>query len=244
MRRPKTCTSPFLYKYRSPDTLKWLESLVLDHKLYFPTAKQLEDDPREARPTVASVSKTAMIEMLKWRSAMGNPTWTAVQRQHEFNVIEYNVRRLYTEEQLRSTLEKLLHDELCLWRIYSLATTPDNTHLWREYGARHAGYCIEFNNQFDGKIFEIRYTDKIDIDVTSRKPLKPWFLFHKTLRWRKEAEVRLLGARDSSPFADIAPTVLNRIILGKRISKSDERFIRDIVGRRTPLIEVISESGL
>ena len=62
---PRRYKGRFAYKYGSSEQLEWLKPIILENRLYFPTARQLKD-PAEARqdergaPTLADLAKRYM----------------------------------------------------------------------------------------------------------------------------------------------------------------------------------------
>jgi hypothetical protein len=93
---PRRYTGEFMYKYRTVERLDWLEQIVLQNLLYFPTAREL-NDPEEARPPLAASSIDRLIETLISDAVERRPHLTNRGLAFHARVVDYNVRRFGTE---------------------------------------------------------------------------------------------------------------------------------------------------
>lgn len=239
LREPRRYTGEFVYKYRTVERLDWLEQIVLQDLLYFPTARDL-NDPEEARPPLNASSIDRLIETLISNAVETRPHLTNEGLAYHARVIDYNVRPFGTElvvDRMRRSIEPLL----TRFRVYSLSKRPDNLHLWTEYAAQHTGYCLEFRNHGLGPIWEVRYQDEIAVDITDPTQRQPYFLFYKTKKWLPEQEVRMIKQQVSDAYSTFDPAVLTRVILGRNIAPTDEATIHAVAGRRNPPLPVVPE---
>jgi hypothetical protein len=234
---PQRYTGEFVYKYRTVEHLDWLEQIVLQNLVYFPTAREL-NDPEEARPPLRASSLEALIAILIKSNRDASPFLTNSGLEPQAADISFNVRRRGTDSWV-AALKSILDPLLTRFRIYSLSKRPDNLHLWAEYAAQHTGYCLEFRSAGFGPIWGVRYED-IALDITADS-LQPYFLFYKTKKWQREEEVRMIKQQVSDACSTFDPAVLIRIILGRNIAPSNEAAIRAIAARRNQLLRVVPE---
>jgi hypothetical protein len=214
----------FVYKYRSVKNLEWLKE-ILEGKLYFPTAREL-NDPEEARPRLVATSPEALARAVGRLYAKTKPDLTDQDRAIADAEIGSTIRRSGTQRSLRM-MKRNLDPLFARFRIYSLSKRPDNMHLWRKYAEHHTGYCLEFRNgETFGPIFEVQYKNNLALDLTDENQLEPYFLFYKTRSWLEEEEVRMINQQNSDSNATFDPRLLTRIILGRKIAQTDAARIR------------------
>ena len=60
---PQKSTALYFYRYRSPTKLEWLRETVLEHKIYLPNLRELNDD-NDGLPHVAMQSEQEMADFL------------------------------------------------------------------------------------------------------------------------------------------------------------------------------------
>jgi len=240
--KPRRYEGSFANKYRNVEHLEWLKEILLDNRLYFPTARDL-NDPEEARPPLVSSSQEALIATLVELSMEAKPFLTNRGLTTDAASIDFNVRRLGADTSL-SMLKRSLDPLLQRFRIYSLSKRWNNPHLWKKYAGDHTGYCLEFRNEARfGPIFEVRYDD-VALDITGPERSKPYFLFYKTKLWKNEEEVRMILEQGSDSRLSFDPGRLTRVILGRDIERTDAVTIRGWVGLRNLPLSVISEHDM
>ena len=240
--KPHRYEGTFAYKYRNVEHLEWLEEILLDDRLYFPTAHDL-NDPEEARPPLASSSQEALIAVLIELNVAAKPFLTKQDLAKDAAIIDFNVRGLGTDmwlEMLKRSLDPMLQR----FRIFSLSKRWNNPHLWKKYGGDHTGYCLEFRNEEPfGPIFEVRYDD-VALDITGPERSEPYFLFYKTKLWKNEEEVRMITQQGSDSKVSFNPGRLTRVILGRDIERTNAATIRGWVGRRKLPLSIVSEDDI
>ena len=235
-------TAPFLYKYGSAKHLEWLEPIIRQHQLYFPSPKQL-NDPKEAKPPLKVSSRQGVLSM------MVNAFLTQHARD-PYGQLARDVRNMKaivntgTLEDLAEFMTPALHKPLEEHRIYSMTTRSDNDHLWNEYADHHAGYCLEFETRGGPFCFAVHviYEEEVAIDLSDPDDLDWKFLIRKTPGWKVEEEVRILllprGQPHDVPFD---PTLLKRIILGKNMAVRDRLTIQEWCQTRVPVLQASDE---
>jgi len=237
--KPERYKGAFIYKYRSVERLEWLKEILLDNKLYFPKAREL-NDPEEARPPLTSASLEALIMMLTQQTAAAKPFLNNQGLAHDAAVIDFNARR-FGPGLVLSQIMPILYQQFEDFRIYSLSKRCDNLHLWNRYAGVHTGYCLAFrNDEAFLPAFEVRYKD-IALDITDPEQLQPYFLFYKTKSWRKEEEVRMIAQRNADANVTFEPRLLTRLILGREIAPTAAATIRAWAGDRKPPLTILSE---
>ena len=245
-----TCTLPpktsarFMYKYGHTERLDWLETIILQHHIYFPTPREL-NDPLEARPRIVPATMEAFVPTLYDLFVESHPDATPAERAKAKAQIECNLPR-FGIEWLVQEMERYLHAELATQRIYSLAKRRDNLHLWKKYAKNHTGYCLEFRNAgLFSEARAVRYRRVVQIDVTDRSQINTSFYFYKKPSWGKEEELRIVGRRSANAvYIPFDPSLLTRIILGRDIASSDEAIIRAWARQRRPELAVASAKGM
>jgi hypothetical protein len=220
-------TVPFLYKYGSGEHLEWLQPILLQHQVYFPSPPQL-NDPKDARPRMTVSSKEGALRSIV------NP-FLAVHARDPPEVMVRDVRTIVNVvasldlDRLARWVTPSFHEEMEQHRIYSMTTRPDNEYLWTHYAGDHTGYCLEFLNRGApfGFARTVIYGDEVVIDFSHPEAIDATFLFRKTRRYEDEEEVRILLLPRGQPH-EVAfdPQLLRRVILGRNMSEDRRATIR------------------
>jgi hypothetical protein len=121
--------------------------------------------------------------------------------------------------------------------------------MWKKYGGNHTGYCLEFAN--DGLFSyarQVQYDEQLtNLDLNNPDVI---FLFRKTVSWQREQEARIVmfpGAGDEflkifpkgeHPFVSFDPSLLRRVILGKKMLPEHRAMISKWAAQRIPLVLV------
>jgi hypothetical protein len=235
-------TVPFLYKYGSAAHLEWLQPILLNHQLYFPSPAQL-NDPKDARPKLIVTDKQECLRRIV------NP-FLAVNARLPLDRLAMDVRFMIDMvdrrdlEQLAEWVTPSFHRAMEKHRIYSMSTRADNKHLWTDYAADHTGYCLEFVNGGDPFRFArtVIYGDEIEIDFCNRDSIDSALLFKKIRTYEPEEEVRILLFPRGQPH-EVAfdPTLLRRVILGRRMTEQHQSIIRAWCLARVPALPAVDE---
>jgi hypothetical protein len=152
---------------------------------------------------------------------------------------------------LINEMETLLKKATLRNRIYSISMACESGYMWRKYGGDHRGYCLEFAN---AGLFslggEVRYEDELtQFDLNDPDS---FFIYRKTSKWREEQEARVVMyprvpeflqffKNGESPFAWFEPTLLQRIILGAKMTMPNREQIRACALERCPQL-LVTES--
>ena len=236
MERP---SGAFLYKYGSITHISWLRDILLKHELYFSNPSEFQD-PLDARPAFRTLSIDESVRFLMRdyeRRHPGLPLSEVAMRVRELR--EFAATQ--APDKLTKMTEESFHQEMEKARIYCLTTRSDNEHLWHDYARNHTGYCLEFRN---AGVFafahHVRYVDHVELDPLDPQPV---FLWQKTLKYQREEEVRvLLLPRGQPARVTFDPSLLSRVILGRRMGDRPRRRIRRWAEERNPTVTVAEES--
>lgn len=234
-------TGRFLYKYGSAQHLDWLEPIVLQHLLYFPSPPEL-NDPIDARPDITCGSDDALLRFLAndflARKQMESPQILADGVAELLRGFALQSRERWLKE-----MTAIFAREMEGYRIYSLSTRPDNEHLWNRYAGDHTGYCLEFENRgLFAWARHVEYRNTVTLDVTDPKQISGNFLFQKTIRYSPEEEVRIvLFPRGRPAQVPFDPTLLRRVLLGKNMTTHVRDELQAWAHRRSPRLMVNDE---
>lgn len=240
--KPRAARCRFVYKYgrvETPEQLSWLRAILLDHSVYFPKPREL-NDPHEARPKFARASREAFRDMLFRGYLTANQGLTREEQVYALQVLTTNLNHYGLDFAIQAGQETLA--DLLIWqRIYSLTKRPNNAHLWNEYAANHQGYCLQFrrSNLF-GLVMEVRYRNHVEFDATAER-VSAAFFFYKRRKWMREEELRIVFPRSLAGNFPFEPKVLTKVYLGKQMPPEKAALIREWAKQRVPPVPVEGE---
>jgi hypothetical protein len=215
-----------------------LRPLIVENRLFVPSVSQL-NDPADGRPKLAALSEKQTVEFLY--DATRNPTVTSAAQDRQWQVLRHNVKR-HGPDTIRRIMAELLNEHFKDYGIYSLSKRYDNLSLWAKYAANHSGYCLEFVNK--GPVFErsveVIYGNTIPMDVTNLEHRTGYFLYCKRQDWSNEEEVRLVVVHGGGRTITIEPQWLTRLILGERMTDSNQQIVRQWARQRQPELRVVN----
>ncbi len=229
------------YRYASNAHLNWLEPILLQNELYFPSPNEL-NDPTEGKPKPSKASEPSICQFLYDRYVDNKANLPQTEYDKIKQVIIDNVHSLGPEQVLKQMSESVNH-YLNLNRIYSMSKRWNNMSMWAKYANNHTGYCLEFKNEgLFSKAYEVDYSNKeITVDFTDLNAVNGYFFFHKSSEWSNEEEVRIVTPSHIQPPTSFDPALLTRVILGYRISTEDKsQIIKWTEKRSIPLLVVQS----
>lgn len=235
--KPIKATGSHFYRYQSSANLDRLKPVILEHQLYIPLVSEL-NDPADGRPKLAPLTAQEMLNFLYASSS--NPTFTAAAQQIVIGTLAKHIQ-LYGPEALLRKASEMLNKHVERHRILSLSKRFDNLSLWAKYAGDHTGYCLEFMNEgpFFSTAVEVIYGDSIPMDVNNPEHRKSYFFFCKRLEWNNEEEVRVIVMPGAPPTIKVDPTCLTRVILGRGMSRDDEKLIWEWAKERHPELSVV-----
>lgn len=215
---PQRYKGQFVYKHGNCKHLEWLKPIILEHKLYFPTPRQL-NDPAEARPALAAASEEALIQKLTEWNTERKAYLNTDEPGNDAKIIAFNGRRFGANTLLKE-MTRCLHPHLEAFHIYSRSRRPNNKHLWMSYAAGHAGYCLEFRTEGTlERVFEVRHTD-FAIDITDPQVQRSSF----SIKRNPGAGKKRFGSSRIEP--PIQSHILSRTYLRGLFSEQDRASAR------------------
>jgi hypothetical protein len=232
-------TVPYLYRYKGPERLDWLEPIILRHEIYIPSVAQL-NDPLDCRPKISPMSEEELVRFLRNDYIRRNPVMALdLLAQHE-QKIRQGIKTHGLDWHLQELVDSL-YKQIEEFRVYSLTKRFDNFSLWAKYASDHTGYCLEFANEGElfEKAIEVQYGEYTPFDLNDQVNRNALFLTYKRRDWSNEEEVRLILPRNKGTTVRLQePRWLARIILGMKMSPENERQIREWAKERRPELAV------
>lgn len=229
------------YKYRTCQHMDRLESIILKHELYVPTANQL-NDPSDCRPRLAMATPDAKATFLTRMWKLYRPGASPQELASIHRGVLRGIERI-GEDAFHEEFATTFYASFTKRRVYSMSKRWDNFNLWAKYADEHRGYCLEFSANFHPfrVAWEVQYGDFSDFDLTEPNASKTAhfpYLWRKRGEWSGEEEVRVLRPAHECPRFTIEPESLTRIILGKDIAAEHEARIRSMARERVPSLDV------
>lgn len=215
MRIPSALTrpsTPYLYKYGSLEHPERLRTILSVHRIYFPSADQL-NDPTECLPIFADQSLEELTEYLCGQYLADHPGAS----DRDLAPIRHNTARFGKDvllQEMRRSFERQLDRR---YGILSLSKRWDNLPLWAHYAGNHRGYCLEFRNELNFATgYEVAYAHKRPLRLSSAlEDYQADFLFTKHPSWAYEEEVRILVKPPG--LYSLAPELVSSVLLGKDV---------------------------
>jgi hypothetical protein len=112
--------------------------------------------------------------------------------------------------------------------VFSLSEKQNDILMWGHYAASHTGICIGFATlEMNDALHRIVYQDERPVinPMRDQATLIEKGLLTKSSQWAYEREWRILG-RQQIGRVGISQSAIRGIILGARISASDEALVR------------------
>jgi len=210
----------YLYKYCKVN--EFTKRFVVDHEIYFAKPSQF-NDPFDSRvffrfSTEERRLGKAFVEMTTRYSYDAAVDMVAA-------VLDPKQRERYERD------VQILNDRLGeRFGIACFAERPDDILMWSDYAERHRGICVEIDTRrlelrYQNRLFKVTYqeeypTTNILGDVDELTPL----VCTKAKNWEYEQEWRCLSKPGS--VTTVSRRVISKVILGCRISSTDEHEVR------------------
>ena len=144
-------------------------------------------------------------------------------------------RYLYHGEQsMDRDVEQILSGKKNKVRIVSLSRVPENELMWAHYANGHRGVAVGV--EVDRHLYDVRpiLYDGVPAVGTAGWSMKAEdILSHKNEIWRYEEEERMFVTRGE--FAEVR---VREVICGSKMSNQDFGFVRELVERINPEIQI------
>ncbi|MDQ3190581.1 MAG: DUF2971 domain-containing protein [Bacteroidota bacterium] len=234
-----------LFKYR--DWKKDYHRNILLHQEIFIPSPRTFNDPFDCQISIA-------FHLLKYDENLVLDYFNKVVRRHfpNYSTEQHNqeVIKLLKEgrykndafifSQNKQALKKI-HDTL---GVFSVTAVNDNVLMWAHYSNNHSGFCVGFDSVQlfsylggGGEIFyEKDYPTILPTEDFINQMLRQTNT--KASYWNYEIEYRLTKMNGADSIIIIPKEIITDVILGYKISKSDERDIIKIISLELPHVKV------
>ncbi len=195
-----------LYKFRPYSTdedRRRVHEILIDHKVYFARASQL-NDKRDLRPQLRFRGSTEA-ETRQILLADAEQVWARRPPPYSGHELQNLRERLATRslEQLEQEALLRTHERLedHYW-ILSLAASRDYVPMWDDYADRRRGLCIHFRSDGDSpfglaqRVLYQREVPVLLVPLGTEREVADRCTLTKTLRWQQEREYRLVRYPD------------------------------------------------
>lgn len=241
-----------LYKfrgYRSQTEKDRLREIVVDNRIYFSRASELNDpfdmSPRYAKPTRDELIDAA--ESFRKRHAGDESRILADRGYFESCDLEEHIARATADSRQRI--------ENDYW-VFSMAGNRTHPLLWSHYASGHTGVCLHFRcdgNSIFGVAQKVKYTKTRPILTVGLGDMSPREIFElialtKGEFWSYEEEYRWLQFPDvdwsdvpirfKGQHAEILPNELQGMTVGTRMRIAEVREILELAKSRSREIKV------
>jgi hypothetical protein len=228
------------YRYQSTRHLDWLKPVILEHKIYIPTAKEL-NDPRECKPRFAKLTHAEIRRFLMESHRERNPCASLDELAKARGEIDWLLSVSSPQDELEH-MAKILYARTENTRVFSMSKRWNNLSMWWKYADEHRGYCLEFGKV--GIIFNLArpvlYDESFELDLRHHREELTFAWTHcKSPDWSGEEEIRVVLPTFMEAQCPIEPAALNRILLGERMTATDRRQILAWAAERNPPLAVM-----
>lgn len=239
-----------IFKYRSLSGQFGRESVeraIVDNLLYWQTPA-LFNDPFDCNP-VLFLGKSR-----KQRAKFFNKASAEVYRNQSRSVRRFHRRNMIKVSAF--AMENALKNEWVGWlknsAVACFSELGDHPLMWAHYADSHRGICLVFQETIEEThpffaIPVIYQNTRPHVDLTKMADpaVAGAAIFCKADHWSYEMEQRMFVWGEAPGYRPFPASCLTGIILGAKISESDEKFVRNLLAK-TSLIDIfrakISES--
>jgi len=242
-----------LYKFRPYQTeeqREWVRQTIVDHKVYFSRASQLNDlfdmSPRLEIFTRENLLAAAEDYWLRHPEAGEKERVQQLEHLRKSDLKEYAST---AQDRIRKRIENN-------YSVFSLAGNRDHPMLWSHYALGHTGLCIHFRadeRSIFGASLEVIYDDHrplvpIDIRSISEHEIFQRVTLRKGKFWAYEEEYRWtrypdtdysdLPIRFDGQYAYFPSSLLSGITVGARMPASDVGAVLKLAAAHNPRLPV------
>jgi hypothetical protein len=213
------------YRYQTTKRLDWLKPVILEHRVYIPTAKEL-NDPRECKPRFAKLTHAEIRRFLMESHRERNPTASLDELATARGEIDWLLSVSSPQEELEH-MAKILYSRTENMRVFSMSKRCNNMSMWWKYADAHRGYCLEFAKVgLFVAAHPVLYDDSYALDLRQHREDVTFAWTHcKSPDWSGEEEIRVVLPSFTEPVCPIGHEALTRILLGERMAENDRRQI-------------------
>ncbi len=218
-----------LYKYKDCN-VNHLRNLIVDSCFYMSSRHQL-NDPFDVRSDLEFVD--GGIDRMAYLDRLFKEHKVRYKQRLEIS------KRLNSPIAIELEIRRLLNISIDSSGFHSFATSPRNLLMWSHYAQSHSGVCLMYETAKDLDTFVkalpveysrsypvVQYSDRMGRDLITKAFLT------KAKEWEYENERRIFEKDRAGQYMSYAPKALVGLILGARISNSDEAMIRNLLNER------------
>lgn len=235
-----------VYKYRDWKN-EYHRKILLHQELFIPSPRAF-NDPFDCRLQIA-------YHLLKDDDKLATEYCNLVVNRHfpKFSEEQHDqeVRRLLIEGRLKNeeyiksenqkSIEKL-HDT---FGVFSVTAVNDNILMWAHYSNDHQGFCVGFDSAqlfsyIGGAGCEVNYEEKYPTILPTEDLIIQMMkqTYTKASFWDYEIEYRLSKMEFANKTIIIPKEIITEVILGCKISESDEKDILKIISLELPHVKI------
>jgi len=246
------CGKTTLYKFRAYQTKEqrdWVREILVDHKVYFSRASQL-NDPFDLTPRLQTATRETLLAGARdYFKRRGTRKLEAAAKLLYLKTCDLAAHLQKAEARMRQRIEEHY------W-VFSLAGNRDHPMLWSHYADKHTGLCIHF--RADQKSVFCASLEVIYDDARPELPVELYTLpEHEVWRratlmkgkfWQYEDEFRWVRAPDidysdlplrfNGQHAFFPPPILSGVTLGARMPDSDIKELLALAAAHVPPLPV------
>lgn len=241
-----------LYKfrpYRTADQREWVREILVDHKIYFARASQINDpfdlSPRFEEPTREELIVCAEAYFLR------NPDETARREQTMQDLTCCDLAEHI--DSFTKNIRARIEDQ---YPVFSLAGNRNHPMLWSHYADGHSGLCIHFHSD-ERSIFAValgvmydvkRPSIPIEAFTNAKRDIFERVLLTKGDFWEYEDEYRWISFPDTDwsdvpisfdgQHAHFHPGAIAGITVGIRMPDSHIAEILELAALHAPKLSV------
>jgi len=230
------------YKYRSLSgpSKEWTIRILTDNKLYFSNPKHF-NDPFDCRPIYSLACTNDEYQSYITRLVNSREPSPEGRRELLASFAKPGMRDKLVQN-LEANQEASIMDAV---GICSLSATPENVLMWSHYADEHRGICFQFNasafRPFFGRAQPVTYQRMRPVcnritnsDYDNLKAV----LLTKATEWSYEQEWRIVDHDLPAGPRQFPPEDLLGVVLGYRITDSDELEIMNLIKTYRPNVVV------
>jgi hypothetical protein len=236
------------YRYRSlagDAAAKYVRSTLLDNQLYFANPSSF-NDPFDCYPSFDFDATESEIISFFAKIIRRNFPLASEKR-----VLHEAIAKLYdpktgpkSPDYTKQVQEVHNHHVAEKIGVLCLSEIADDILMWSHYADLHRGICLQFNSNFN--FFENAHQINYKLERPKINPFRDHIeqvmesvLLTKADHWAYEKEWRLIRYADGAGAYQFPPEALTGVVLGSRISESNEQKLLACLADRASPIKVM-----
>lgn len=239
------------YRYRSlagDDAAKYVRLTLLDNQLYFANPSSF-NDPFDCYPSFDfDATETEIINFFAKVLRRNFP------QASEKRVLYEAIAKLYdfntgpkSPDYTKQVQDAHNHNVAEKIGVVCLSESPDDILMWSHYADFHRGICLQFDSRlnFFANAHQINYKSdrpKVNPFRDETEKIMDSVLLTKSNHWKYEKEWRLIHYVGGAGAYKFPTEALTGIVLGSRISESNEQKILEWLACREKPIKVMRSS--